>query len=292
MASIKKRVKRRLPLLFIFIVLLVGVGLFMYPKVSNWISVYTAKTEISSYDKAVKKLDNTDKEKLKKQAQEYNAALAENNHDKLEKFNYDEILSISNAMAYVDIPKINVYIPIFHGTEDEELQQGVGHMKGTSFPIGGKSTHSVIAGHTGLPTAEIFTDIDQLVNGDVFYIHVLDEILAYKVDQIKVVLPEETDDTQIVQGEDYVTLLTCTPYGINDHRLLVRGTRIPYNKQNEDIVQNKPVESNTSENELPLDTIIWFAAVALTLLIVTIIFLILFLPVRKKRGKNKKPHQT
>ncbi|MDD6488927.1 MAG: class C sortase [Clostridia bacterium] len=292
MASVKKRVKRRLPLLFIFIVLIAGVGLFMYPKVSNWVSVYTAKTEIGSYDKAVQKLDNTDKEKLRKQAQEYNKALAENNHEKLKKFNYDEILSVSSAMAYIDIPKIKVYIPIFHGTDDEELQQGVGHMKDTSFPVGDKSTHSVIAGHTGLPTAEIFTDIDQLVKGDVFYIHVLDEILAYKVDQIKVVLPDETEDTQIVQGEDYVTLLTCTPYGINDHRLLVRGTRIPYNKQNEDIANNMPVQADTSEDRLPVETILTLLVVGLSIVVVVIMLLILFLPVGKKHRKNKKSQQN
>lgn len=292
MTSIKKRVKRRLPLLFIFIVLVVGVGLFMYPKVSNWISVYTAKTTINSYNKAVEKLDNTDKEKLRKEAQEYNKALAENNHDKLEKFNYDEILSINGAMAYIDIPKIKVYIPIFHGTDEEELQQGVGHMKETSFPVGGKSTHSVIAGHTGLPTAEIFTDIDQLVNGDIFYIHVLDEILAYKVDQIKVVLPSETEDTQIVQGEDYVTLLTCTPYGINDHRLLVRGTRIPYDRQKEEIIQNKPVQTDTSENILSVETILTLLVIGLSVLVVIITLLILFLPVGKKHRKNKKSQQA
>lgn len=288
MAGIKKRVKRRLPLLFIFILLMIGIGLFMYPKVSNWISVYTAKTEICTYDKAVEKLDNSDKEKMKKEAQEYNKALAENNHDKIAQFDYDKILSVSGAMAYIDIPKIKVYIPIFHGTENEELEQGVGHMKDTSFPVGGRSTHSVIAGHTGLPTAEIFTDIDQLVNGDIFYIHVLDEILAYKVDQIKVVLPDETDDTQIFQGEDYVTLLTCTPYGINDHRLLVRGTRIPYDKQNEEVIQDKPTQPDTSENIMSVETILTLGAVGLSVVMVIIILLILFLPERKKHAKNKK----
>lgn len=288
MAGIKKRVKRRLPLLFIFILLMIGIGLFMYPKVSNWISVYTAKTEICTYDKAVEKLDNSDKEKMKKEAQEYNKALAENNHDKIAQFDYDKILSVSGAMAYIDIPKIKVYIPIFHGTENEELEQGVGHMKDTSFPVGGRSTHSVIAGHTGLPTAEIFTDIDQLVNGDIFYIHVLDEILAYKVDQIKVVLPDETDDTQIFQGEDYVTLLTCTPYGINDHRLLVRGTRIPYDKQNEEVIQDKPTQPDTSENIMSVETMLTLGAVGLSVVMVIIILLILFLPERKKHAKNKK----
>lgn len=288
MAGIKKRVKRRLPLLFIFILLMIGIGLFMYPKVSNWISVYTAKTEICTYDKAVEKLDNSDKEKMKKEAQEYNKALAENNHDKIAQLDYDKILSVSGAMAYIDIPKIKVYIPIFHGTENEELEQGVGHMKDTSFPVGGRSTHSVIAGHTGLPTAEIFTDIDQLVNGDIFYIHVLDEILAYKVDQIKVVLPSETNDTQIIPGEDYVTLLTCTPYGINDHRLLVRGTRIPYDKQNEEVIQDKPTQLDTSENIMSVETILTLGAVGLSVVMVIIILLILFLPERKKHAKNKK----
>lgn len=290
MAGVKKRIKRRLPLLFILILLMMGVGLFMYPKVSNWISVYTAKTEICSYDKAVQQLDNTDKDKLIKEAQEYNKALAKNDSNKLKNFNYDRILSISGSMAYIDIPKINVYIPIFHGTNDKELEQGVGHMKGTSFPVGGESTHSVIAGHTGLPTAEIFTDIDQLVKGDIFYIHVLDEILAYKVDQIKVVLPDETDDTQIFQGEDYVTLLTCTPYGINDHRLLVRGTRIPYDKQDNDIVNNMPVQNNTTEDRIPIDTILTYAIIGLSIIVVMIILLVLFVPERKKH--KKKSHNT
>lgn len=290
MAGVKKRIKRRLPLLFILILLMMGVGLFMYPKVSNWISVYTAKTEICSYDKAVQQLDNTDKYKLIKEAQEYNKALAKNDGNKLKKFNYDRILSISGSMAYIDIPKINVYIPIFHGTNDKELEQGVGHMKGTSFPVGGESTHSVIAGHTGLPTAEIFTDIDQLVKGDIFYIHVLDEILAYKVDQIKVVLPDETDDTQIFQGEDYVTLLTCTPYGINDHRLLVRGTRIPYDKQDNDIVNNMPVQNNTTDDRIPIDTILTYAIIGLSIIVVMIILLVLFVPERKKH--KKKSHNT
>ena len=286
MASIKKRVIRRLPLLFIFIVLLAGVLLFMYPKVSNWLSVYTAQTEISSYNKAVQKLDNTDKDKLKKQAQEYNKALAEKNIEKLAEFDYSKILSVSGAMAYVDIPKIKVYIPIFHGIDDEELEKGVGHMKETSFPIGGKSTHSVIAGHTGLPTAEIFTDIDQLIIGDIFYIHVLDDVLAYKVDQIKVVLPHETDDIDIVEGEDYVTLLTCTPYGINDHRLLVRGTRIPYDKQDEVIVNNMPVQTDTTDDRLSADTILTLSVIALSVIFVIIVILILFLPVGKKRKKK------
>ena len=290
MAGVKKRIKRRLPLLFILILLMMGVGLFMYPKVSNWISVYTAKTEICSYDKAVQQLDNIDKDKLIKEAQEYNKALAKNDGNKLKKFNYDKVLSISGAMAYIDIPKINVYIPIFHGTNDKELEQGVGHMKGTSFPVGGENTHSVIAGHTGLPTAEIFTDIDQLVKGDIFYIHVLDEILAYKVDQIKVVLPDETDDTQIFQGEDYVTLLTCTPYGINDHRLLVRGTRIPYDKQDNDIVNNMPVQNNTTEDRIPIDTILTYAIIGLSIIVVMIILLVLFVPERKKH--KKKSHNT
>jgi len=129
-------------------------------------------------------------------------------------------------MGYIDIPKINVYLPIYHGSSEEILQKGVGHLQNTSLPIGGKSTHAVLTGHRGLATATLFTDLDQLVQGDLFYIHILNGELVYRVDQIKVVELEDTSDLVIQQGEDYVTLVTCTPYGINTQRLLVRGTRV------------------------------------------------------------------
>lgn len=286
MANIKKRIKKRLPLVIIFLVLLVGVGIFTYPIISNWICQYTARTEIASYDAAVKDLDTSQIEALEKKAEDYNKALAKGDSNAISVTDYSDLLAVTDAIGYVDIPKIGVYLPIYHDISDDVLQKGVGHMEGTSLPVGGESTHSVLAGHTGLPTAELFTDLDQLKNGDVFYIHVLGKVLAYKVDQIKIVLPENDDDIQIISGEDYVTLLTCTPYGINDHRLLVRGTRIPYDENAEPPVENQPSPEQT-EQIIPLRRIVWYVTAAGTALITVIILLILFLPFGKKR-KDKK----
>lgn len=285
MGTIKKRVKRRLPLVFIFLFLLVGVAIFMYPKVSNWLSVYTSRVEIDSYNSAVKEMDNSQLEALEKNAQDYNEALAKKDTQALSVINYEALLTVTDAIGYVDIPKINIYLPIFHDMSDEVLQKGVGHMEGTSLPVGGKSTHAVLPAHTGLPSAELFTDLDKMELGDVFYIHVLGKVLAYKVDQIKIVLPEDDSDIQIVEGEDYVTLLTCTPYGINDHRLLVRGTRIPYEEKAEEIVTTPPTQ-NDEEEQLPVEVIVTTAIIVLSVVVIVIILLILFLPVGRKR-KNK-----
>ena len=139
-----------------------------------------------------------------------------------------DLVDVGESIGFIEIPKIDVYLPIYSGTGEDVLQKGVGHLAESSYPIGGTSTHSVLTGHRGLPSAVLFTDLDKLEEGDVFYLHVLDEVLAYKVDQIKVVLPEETQDIGIVEGKDYCTLVTCTPYAINTHRLLVRGERTEY----------------------------------------------------------------
>lgn len=285
MDNVRKRVKRRLPLLFIFLVLLIGIGAFVYPKISNWLSVYTSKVEISSYDSDVKSLNTEQIENFEKIAQRYNGAIASRNTEEILSYNYNEILGFSDVMGYVDIPKIKVYLPIYHGVSEKTLQDGIGHIEGTSLPIGGKNTHSVISGHTGLPSAEFFTNIDQLVEDDVFYIHILGKILAYKVDQIKVVLPDDDSYIDVVGGKDYVTLLTCTPYGINDHRLLVRGERIPYDYNNNDnnLSYAQPTKL-PEENIIPVKKIIKYAFVIAIVVFTIIVLLILFLPV----GKNKK----
>ncbi|MFR7820674.1 class C sortase [Candidatus Pseudoruminococcus sp.] len=285
MGTIKKRVKRRLPLVFIFLFLLVGIAIFIYPKVSNWLSVYTSRVEIGSYNDAVKKMDTSQIEALEKKAKDYNEALAKKDTQALSVINYEALLTVTDAIGYIDIPKINIYLPIFHDMSDEVLQKGVGHMEGTSLPVGGKSTHAVLPAHTGLPSAELFTDLDKMELGDVFYIHVLGKVLAYKVDQIKVVLPEDDSDIQIIEGEDYVTLLTCTPYGINDHRLLVRGTRIPYEEKSKEITATPPTQNDDKE-QLPVEVIATIAAIIVATIVIAIILLILFLPVGKK-SKNK-----
>lgn len=285
MADVKKRVKSRLPLALIFIILMIGISIFMYPKVSNLISEYTAKVEIGSYNSEVEKLDNSEIEKFEKQAEEYNKSLYEKTDSST--FKYNDLLNVTGILGYVDIPKIKVYVPIYHGMSDEVLQKGIGHMEGTSLPVGGTSTHSVLAGHTGLPSAELFTGLDRLVEGDVFYIHVLNRILAYRVDQIKVVLPENDNDIQIIKGEDYVTLLTCTPYGVNDHRLLVRGTRIPYEEEKQIVDEHNADSDIGGECKLSVEAVLWIIGISVIIFVITVILMILFIPGRKKPEKPK-----
>ena len=286
--SLKKQIKRRLPLVGIFLLLLIGVGIFMYPIVSNWYGEYTAHTEIANYDRVIQNIGNEAILKIQKQADDYNSALAKSDKKKLESIDYETLLAVAESIAYIEIPKINVYLPIYHGMDDEVLQKGIGHMEGSSLPVGGISTHSVLAGHTGLPSANLFTDLDQLKTGDYFYIHALDKVLAYKIDQIVAVLPYETQYTQIVEGEDYITLVTCTPYGINSHRLLVRGTRVPYKTQDMEHTQPWPVVHKEEDTRVPFRTIVWYSALTVMCITVFVIILILFVPVfHMKKGKKE-----
>ena len=287
----KNRMKQRAPLVGIFLMLVVGVGVFMYPIIGNWYSEYTSQITINQYNNVIK---NTSKETLNKistQAAEYNKAIAEGTIDNTSVTSYNDMLAITDAMGYVEIPVIGVYLPIYHGIDDEALKTAVGHMPKTSLPIGGTSSHCVLAGHTVLPTAKLFTDLDQMKKGDAFYIHVLDKVLKYEVDQIKVVLPEEAQDIEITKGKDYVTLLTCTPYGINSHRLLVRGERAEY-----DISKMSasawPIV-NPSEEKIPFRTLVWYGAAIVLGVVVFVILIILLFPnmqsiKRKKAAKRAK----
>ncbi len=281
------RFKQRLPLIFILIIFVVGLLLFLYPTISNWYGQYTANNVIDTYNHTIQQMGNNAIDDIEKKAHEYNEALAKGDTQKVSVLNYNDVLAVSEAIGYVEVPKIGVYLPIFHGMSDDILQRGVGHMEGTSMPVGGKSTHSVLAGHTGLPSAELFTDLDQLEKGDAFYIHVLDKVLKYEVDQIKTVLPSDSSDTRIFEGKDYVTLLTCTPYGVNSHRLLVRGTRVKYEAPSKDSDLFPVI--NKSEKQIPFRTLVWYGATALVLVMTVIVILILVFPSRKKRKKKKLP---
>ena len=190
-----------------------------------------ASHTVSSYKEAVAQLDDGKAEEMLAQAHEYNKKLAElyspfTDFDKIK--GYDDILNISGTgiMGYISIPNINVELPIYHGTSEGVLQIASGHIQGSSFPVGGASTHAVISGHRGLPTAKLFTDLDRMVEGDTFTINVLNEVLTYEVEKILIILPTETDKLAIIPDEDEVTLMTCTPYGVNSHRLLIRAHRI------------------------------------------------------------------
>lgn len=214
---------------------LAGALVFLYPTISDWIAQKTSRVEIEQYNAVVSDMTDAQSAEMLKHAQEYNEKLSgsaitdpfSDTSSSTDSNDYDSLLDMSNGiMAYIEIPSINVYLPIYHGTDSETLEKGAGHIQGTSFPVGGKGTHAVIAGHTGLPGKMLFTNLDQLQNSDTFTIHVLGKELTYQVDQILVVEPDDTSALQIDSNKDYVTLLTCTPYGVNTHRLLVRGVRV------------------------------------------------------------------
>ncbi len=217
----------------LILVFLVGLSVLCYPSVSNWWNSKTMSRAVATYDEAVAALSQKDYTAYYEAAEAFNAevqalgsATAISVPDRLT--DYLDTLDITGTgiMGYVTIEKLGVELPIYHGTSSSVLAAGAGHLEGTTLPIGGESTHAVISAHRGLPTATLFTHLDQLELGDTFYITVLDEIYTYEVDQISIVLPDELEDLYIIEGEDHVTLMTCTPYGINTHRLLVRGVRI------------------------------------------------------------------
>ncbi|MDY4668894.1 MAG: class C sortase [Oliverpabstia sp.] len=241
--------KRKLSTILFGLMFLVGFGILIYPTVSDQWNTYRQNRLISSYETVVEDLTEEDFTAEWEKARQFNDTIKQNDlysdvfgedNGELENTDYWKILNIAKdgVMGYLSIPKINIKIAIYHGTGDEVLQTGIGHMNGTKLPIGGESTHSVLAAHRGLPSARLFTDIDQLRKGDMFYIHVLDETLAYQVNEIWDMVDKDDMDTlgeamKIDEGEDEVTLFTCTPYGVNSHRLLVQGTRVPYNGEEE-----------------------------------------------------------
>ena len=248
-------------LIIAIIFIIVGTGIFLYPSISNYFAEKNHVEAIRNYDKIVAGIGEDSIKKEKEKAQTYNENLSGDPvHDPFVfgsgyalPENYKEVLNLSEdgIIGYIQIPKILVDLPIYHGTSEEVLEKGVGHIQNTSVPIGGNSTHSVLTGHTGLPNAELFTRLDELVVGDIFYIHVLNDILTYKVYEIKVVLPDNIDELRITSGEDLVTLVTCTPYGVNSHRLLVKAERVEY----EDYIENNGNTTEASNNSNTINNV-------------------------------------
>lgn len=234
----RKKRKRLLFDIIRILVLLVAFSVLLYPTISNYLYEKNSSRAVDNYDDTAEKLDKAKRQALLQEAREYNARLVggkkiagDTFHTKEETTSeYDRLLrmDVSGMMGYIMIPKINVELPIYHTTSEAVLQSGIGHFPSSSLPVGGETTHAVLTGHRGLPSKKLFTDLDKIEDGDVFYIKILGEIFAYQVDQILTVLPEETDALQIQRDRDYVTLVTCTPYSVNTHRLLIRGHRIPY----------------------------------------------------------------
>lgn len=280
----KKKKKKQSNLLFILIFLL-GFLILAYPHISNFYYKIESNNIVNYFDKEKGKLSKEEIDRRFELAEAFNKSLINNidddpYDDKVEikegRAEYARMLEIKEYIGHVEIPKIREDVPIYAGTSEEVLQKGAGHLEGTSLPIGGENSHTVITAHTGLPSKKLFTDLDKLKEGDIFYIHNFKDILAYKVNQIKVVEPSKFDDLLVVKDKDYATLLTCTPYMINTHRLLVRGERVPYVK--EDHEANKIGYNNIFVTYF----IYWMA------LLVTIILSIYIIKRKKKNEKKEK----
>lgn len=229
----KKKKKKKFPLSTILLVLifLAGLGIMLYPTFSDWWNSMHATQAIAGYVDAVEDLSAEQRAKMLKAARRYNAALPNGVNFTLtpEQYaEYESLLDITGTgiMGYIQIPSIGVNLPVYHSVDEGVLQIATGHIPGSSLPVGGKRTHAVLSGHRGLPSAKLFSDLDKLKEGDVFTVTVLDQMITYRADQIRIVLPEETDELAITEGKDYCTLITCTPYGVNSHRILLRGRRI------------------------------------------------------------------
>ena len=232
-----------------------ALGLLLYPMIGELVSEKYHSDVETTYTAAIADTDDTELTAQRQAAEQYNAMLSgatiTEGGASAPPLAYDEQLTVGGVMCYIDIPKINVYLPVQHGTDADTLERAVGHVVGTSLPVGGSSTHAVLSAHSGMASSKLFSDIDQLAEGDTFYIHVLDEVLAYKVDAINTVLPMDTSLLQIEDGKDLVTLVTCTPFGVNTHRLLVRGHRIPYTpEQATAAAVEKPAASSWTQHYL------------------------------------------
>ena len=235
---------------------LLALGLTLYPVISNYVNHKYASQIHTAYQEVMEQVDDSDFLKAKELANEYNRALVPGATDAYSQeglqaasADYGSQLNLAGngIMGYVEIPKISVNLPIYHGTENDSLERGIGHLLGSSLPVGGENTHTILSGHSGMASQKMFTDLEQLTTGDVFYLHVLNETLAYQVVEINTVLPYDTSLLGIAPGEDLCTLVTCTPYGVNTHRLLVRGSRIPY-EEAEQIAEQTETASSTDSH--------------------------------------------
>ena len=280
------------------VLFLTALGLTLYPLISNYINQKYASEIQTAYQELIQQTDDSVLQEAKRRAIAYNLAITPGTADAYSEEalvsaaeDYDSQLDIagSGIMGYVEIPKIQVNLPIYHGTDAEVLDRGVGHLLGSSLPVGGENTHTILSGHSGMASQKMFTDLEQLVPGDVFYLNVLGETLAYQVTEINTVLPYETDLLGIVPGEDLCTLVTCTPYGINTHRLLVRGSRIPYEKAAVLEEENAVTEPAASPWEAKyVQGILWGIAAALGVGIIILTGARIYRKARKGGGRYGK----
>lgn len=289
------KLKRKSRLVFAILVVILGLILLFYPFISNYLFEHRSDSLISSYEEETEQLDTSETDAMWAAAVDYNRALLTNHVQLTDPFEaveqemdageYSSLLSVNETgiMSYIDIPKIGVFIPVYHGTAVETLEKGVGHLEGSSLPVGGEGTHCILSGHTGLNRAKIFTDLSELEDGDLFLLHTLGETLAYEVDQKLVVEPYDVSALQIESAHDFVTLVTCTPYGVNTHRLLVRGKRIEYTPEVKEKKEAAAQESSGTSSQ-------WMREYEKALLVGVLIVLILTL-VGVIIGRWRKQHE-
>ena len=279
--------KKNRSTIILILIFLVGLSVMLYPTVSDYVNQRHQSRALASYDETVNEMSDADYTAYFEAADAYNQRLAAtpNSFFTPEQVSgYDETLDVSGTgiMGYITIPRIGVELPVYHGTSDGVLQVAAGHLEGSSLPVGGAGTHAVISAHRGLPSAKLFTNLDELEAGDTFTITVLDRVLTYEVDRISIVLPTETDLLQPVEGQDYVTLMTCTPYGINSHRLLVRGRRIE--------TPDKLKHIRVTADAIKIEPIITAPIMALPLLLVLLLWLLF--SNRKRKSTRGEKHET
>lgn len=277
----RKKRKMKKSTLFLIVVFCAGLSLLLYPTLSDYWNSFHQTRAIAGYTEAVEKLDEEDYEKYLEDARAYNAALAgSRNFSRTAPpgVPYEDLLNVtgSGIMAYIEIPSIRVSLPVYHGTEDTILQVAIGHLEGTSLPVGGPDTHCVVSGHRGLPSAKLLTDLDRMVEGDIFQIHVLNEVLTYEVDQIRIVEPDDISLLKIEDGQDLCTLVTCTPYGINSHRLLVRGHHI-----------ENPASVSVAADAVQIDPMLVAPALAAPILLLMLIRVLIGSGKKKGTGDRK-----
>ena len=279
---------------------LFALGLTLYPVISNYVNSKYASEIHTAYEEIIAEADNSALIAALEAAVAYNDAIrpgstfAESYSQEAIRAaseNYEDQLNISGSgiMGYIEIPKIGVNLPIYHGTGNDSLERGVGHLLGSSLPVGGESTHTILTGHSGMATQKMFTDLEQLADGDVFYLQVLEETLAYQIDSIQIVLPHDTSFLGIYPGEDYCTLVTCTPYGVNTHRLLVRGSRIPYEEAEVIVEQQQEVELPQSTWEEKYMLGIWLGVLAILVAALLILTVMLVKQIRKEKAQSRRP---
>ena len=279
--------KKNRSTIILILIFLVGLSVMLYPTVSDYVNQKNQSRAVASYSEEVENLSDVDYQAYFDAADDYNRRLAETPdafYRPEEVSGYTDTLDVSGTgiMGYITISKIGVELPVYHGTSDGVLQVAAGHLEGSSLPVGGAGTHAVISAHRGLPSAKLFTNLDELEAGDTFTITVLDRVLTYEVDQISIVLPTETDLLQPVEGKDYVTLMTCTPYGINTHRLLVRGKRIE-NAENQKHIR-------VTADALRIEPIIVAPALAVPMLLVMLVVMLAVPHLRKRKNQREENH--